>query len=321
MITRYGDYVPDICIYHKHCLDGFAAAWAVNKRWPGVEMRPCNYGELVPDQGIAGKHILIVDFSFKPKILEDMARKAASILVLDHHKTAQDDLKDLPQVTRPRCHSIVNDLTHCKDNLLVEFDMERSGARMAWDFCFPGKTPPEILLAVEDRDLWRFNRKDTGLLTTYLNSMPWSFDEWNTVIETYQSNPGYLLDKAIAVQRYRDRRVAEIVESASIRTFDGHKGVPVAFVPYAYVSNVCHELLKANASAPFSVGVVVSYDGVSCSLRSDNGRMDASEIARAHGGGGHRNAAGFRLKSLEELLCLINPSKTSSRVQGSPTAA
>src|ERR1700679_2402350 len=85
---------PDICIYHFPCDDGFASAWVAKQRWPDIELRPTNYGLAVPDENINGKRLLIVDFSFKPEVLQAMAERAASIIILDHHKTAQADLKD-----------------------------------------------------------------------------------------------------------------------------------------------------------------------------------------------------------------------------------
>lgn len=72
--------------------------------------------------------------------------------------------------------------------------------------------------------------------------------------------------------------------------------VPVAACSYDFVSETAHALLMRNPDAPFAACVVRSYDGVTYSLRSEDGRMDVSEIARGRGGGGHRNAAGFRLE-------------------------
>lgn len=58
---------PDTVIYHHPCDDGFAAAWVARRKWPGVELVGSNYGLALPDDvEIAGKHLLIADFSFKP---------------------------------------------------------------------------------------------------------------------------------------------------------------------------------------------------------------------------------------------------------------
>jgi len=71
--------------------------------------------------------------------------------------------------------------------------------------------------------------------------------------------------------------------------------VPVAHAPYAFASDLAHEMLKAYPQAPFAAVVVDAYGGRTYSLRSEDGRRDVSEVARSFGGGGHRNAAGFRV--------------------------
>src|SRR5690348_12695265 len=82
---------PDLCIYHGNCDDGFGAAWAIWRRWrnqtayvPGV------YGKPLPEA--SGKHVLFVDFSAKRPDIEAMAKVAKSIVIIDHHKTAEADL-------------------------------------------------------------------------------------------------------------------------------------------------------------------------------------------------------------------------------------
>jgi oligoribonuclease NrnB/cAMP/cGMP phosphodiesterase (DHH superfamily) len=86
---------PDICIYHGHCSDGFGAALAVWKRWgDAVRYVPMQYGQSLSDVAdVAGKHVLMVDFSLKRPATIEAAKIAASIVVLDHHKTAQEELR------------------------------------------------------------------------------------------------------------------------------------------------------------------------------------------------------------------------------------
>jgi hypothetical protein len=44
---------------------------------------------------VTGLDVAIVDFSYKRPVMVELASKAKSILVLDHHKTAQADLDGL----------------------------------------------------------------------------------------------------------------------------------------------------------------------------------------------------------------------------------
>ena len=56
-----------------------------------------------------------------------------------------------------------------------------------------------------------------------------------------------------------------------------------------------HELLKLYPDAPFATCWSRSGDRLKYSLRSEDSRMDVSEVARGYGGGGHRNASGFEV--------------------------
>ena len=159
-------WTPDICIYHDPCDDGFGSAWAVWRKWgEAVDFRPTNYGLPVPDEAIDGKHVLISDFSFKPDVLEALAARAASIVILDHHKTAESDLiayRVASAVTaaglapvdewiaayrfedsHPARRSDFG-MLHVAPNVLAMFDMNRSGAMLTWRFCFPGEKPPQL---------------------------------------------------------------------------------------------------------------------------------------------------------------------------------
>lgn len=80
-----------ICIYHGNCADGFTAAWAVYRALGhDIEYYPGFYDKPPPD--VKGKHVIMVDFSYKRPVLEEMAAGCETMVVLDHHKTARDDL-------------------------------------------------------------------------------------------------------------------------------------------------------------------------------------------------------------------------------------
>lgn len=293
-------YQPDVLIYHDNCDDGFAAAWAVHKKWgDGVEYLASNYGRDLPTFDPSGKDVLIADFSIPPEQCEDVVSRGGRILMLDHHKTAKERLADLHQIVRPT----LNNVGRCFDRMagswrekvLVEFDMNRSGARMAWDFAFPGEPIPDLILAIEDRDLWRFDRPDTRLVSLYLRSLDRDFGQWDGAAALYGNDPEKFLGEAAAINRFYDQRVKAICETAGIQEFAGHSGVPVTYAcPYDFVSDTCHTLLAMHPNAPFAVAIIQNREGITYSLRSSDERVDVSAIAKANGGGGHRNAAGFR---------------------------
>ena len=293
------EWQPDICIYHDPCDDGFAAAWCVRKKWGDtVDFRPTNYGLAVPDESIDGKRILIADFSFSDATMLAMAERADSIVVLDHHKTAQADLELLGcgasglTAANIEYQMKIGEATYPR--ILTEFDMERSGAVMTWNFCFPNSLVPEFIRYIEDRDLWKFQMMDTKAFTAWLRSYPREFEQWDSLARDFLISET-CLQEGKAILRARMILVNAITDTAMPRKVGEFEAVPVAAAPYDLVSEVAHELLQRNPDAPFAACVVDAHGGRTWSLRSDDDREDVSAIAKSFGGGGHRNAAGFRV--------------------------
>src|SRR5438034_364114 len=85
-----------LVIYHGECTDGFTAAWAFKTLRPltTATYAPAHHGDTPPE--VTGKEVYILDFAYPRAQLLRMHDQAASVLVLDHHKTAQADLEGLP---------------------------------------------------------------------------------------------------------------------------------------------------------------------------------------------------------------------------------
>jgi uncharacterized protein len=292
---------PDICLHHFPCDDGFAAAWVVNRKWPEVVLKGTNYGQPFPEIDIDGKNLLIADFSYKPDELAGLSARAKSIVILDHHKTAEADLKDVKRVVGASCENVQDIFDRMAGpgmNVLAEFDMARSGASLAWQFCFPGENMPQLIRYVEDRDLWLMKLEHTRSLSLLLQSYPYDLAVWNDLMVAFDDVGGAqasVLIEARAIERFFDRRLAEMLPTAVFKQIGKWKGVAVAYAPYAFASDLGSALLKAHPDAPFTAVVVDAHGARTWSLRSDDSRQDVSEVARMFGGGGHRNAAAFRV--------------------------
>lgn len=260
-----------LILYHgPECADGFCAAWLIRRYvWRLAEFIPVNYGGALPD--VAGRDLLIVDFSYKRPVLEAMAAAAKSILVLDHHETARKELAGLD---------------YCL------FDMDRSGAELAWAWACARANEttfkaPWLVRYVADRDLWRWKLPNSRAVNAALRSYPLTFDAWDAL---YRANPKaeYLVPDGEAILRAEAMAVATHVARAREIELDGHKILAVN------ASGLHSEIAGALAEGrPFGA-VWFERDGLrQWSLRSREGGIDVSEIARAHGGGGHKQAAGF----------------------------
>jgi oligoribonuclease NrnB/cAMP/cGMP phosphodiesterase (DHH superfamily) len=255
-----------LCIYHGNCADGFTGAWVVKKVCADAEFHPGVY--MTPPPDVRGKHVILVDFSYKRPIMEQIIADASSVVVLDHHKTARDDLANLPGAE-------------------VVFDMERAGSRIAWDYFFPDRAPPPVLLHVEDRDLWRFALPGTREVQANIFSYPYDFDLWDKLMT---ADPAVLAVEGAAIERKHFKDVQELVKVCQREMLlDGHL-VLVASLPYTLTSDAGHIMAQGR---PFAACYWDTPNGRVYSLRSTDEGIDVSEVAKKFGGGGHRNAAGF----------------------------
>jgi len=281
-----------LCVYHENCLDGFAAAWCVRHALgpDGVEFYPGVYGDPPPD--MTGRDVILVDFSYKRPVLDEMAKVAHSILILDHHKSAAEDLAGLPTPSAEVQKIVVQGYglgLGMPPGACALFDMNRSGAGIAWDFFHPGRPRPVLIDYIEDRDLWRFKLRDSKLINAALFSYPYDFEQWDHLM--LRASHSFAREGA-AILRKQEKDVAELVAATKRRVTIGGHDVWGANLPYTYASDAANLMAQGE---PFAACWWETPRGRVFSLRSDEHGLDVSQIAKAYGGGGHQHAAGFRL--------------------------
>lgn len=276
---------PLLCIYHSDCADGFTAAWAVWKKHPDAEFYPGVHGSPPPD--VTGRNVVLVDFAYKRPDMLRMAEQADTVVVLDHHRSAQAELVDLPR------------------NIGVIFDMNRSGAKMAWDYFHPGEVAPGIVRHVQDRDLWLFKDRNTKAFSAALFSLEYTFENWDYVDALCNTQNGYtqFLAEGRAIERKHTKDVHELIRTGAYRTTVAGFNVPILNCPHFH-SSEAGEIMGGGerfAVCYWDTGVTRNF-----SLRSACDGLDVSEIAAHFGGGGHKHASGFKLRH-EDLHKLSSP--------------
>jgi oligoribonuclease NrnB/cAMP/cGMP phosphodiesterase (DHH superfamily) len=266
---------PTLCCYHSHCQDGYSSAWAVWTRYQDtIKYYAATHGEPPPD--VTGEHVVMVDFSYKAPVLREMAAKAASITVLDHHKSAEADLAPL------LADGTIGGL----------FDMNRSGAVITWEY-FHETEVPVMLQHVQDRDLWRFNLPDTRAISACIFSHEYDFETWDYLVTQCASPSGLrqMVAEGSAIERKQQKDIRELLKVTQREMKIGGVVVPVANLPYTMASDAAHIMSQ---NAPFAACYTDRADGRVFSLRSSDAGADVSMIASQYGGGGHRNASGFK---------------------------
>lgn len=269
-----------LCIYHGNCADGFTSAWVVRRANVGRELAYHAGVYSAPPPDVENKDVIMVDFSYQRPVLLEMAEKAKSILILDHHKTAEADLVNLPS------------------NVKTVFDMNRSGAGITWDYYFSGTPRPIFVNHVEDRDLWRFRLRKTREIQANIFSYPYEFQTWDMLVDACDRDVNAFADGGEAIERKHFKDIRELLPVVTRRMTIGGFNVPVANLPYIHSSDAGHIMAKGEA---FAACYWDTPDGRVFSLRSEEGGQDVSEIAKLYGGGGHKAASGFKVSFADAL--------------------
>lgn len=297
-----------LVIYHGGgCTDGFGAAFAAwLKLGDEAEYVPMDY--LKATDGVAEFHervkidcsigerdVYILDFSLPKAVMDWLFGLAKRVVWLDHHASV---FKDWGVPLGDVADELTLGLVQPNDHTVL-LDNNKSGALLAWRFFHPGTEVPMLIRHIDDYDRWQFKMRGTKEIARAIRSyQPWSFDQWEGLL--LDEHYGSMCTEGGAILRAHSQNVQAVLKQArptSIRVLLSEDGfAPVltglaANAPAFLASDLGHEL--ANRSGTFGLVWSMAGDGqIHCSLRS-NGEYDVSAIAKAFGGGGHRNAAGF----------------------------
>lgn len=264
-------------LYHKSCNDGFTAAycaWTVlgnTADYIGV-----SYGEDPPIIN-EGDRVYVVDFSYPREVMLSWKTIASELIVLDHHKTAQEALLGLS---------------------FASFDLNKSGAVLAWEYWHPNEPIPTLIQYVQDRDLWKKELSLCDAVFVMLRSFKMDFELWDTL--AHLSSEDFLalaqmIGSPILEKRQQD--VEAIASTYSWKQIGAYQVPTVHTSKPSLASDLGHYLCNQFPEAPFSAISWMDRNGkTKWSLRSV-GTFDVSQIAQQFGGGGHRNAAGFEQAS------------------------
>ena len=282
-----------VAVLHHSDLDGFGSAYSI---WKALKdtcellFIPVQYGQEPPCEALTAfspEDLYIVDFSYDMNILEKLA-ETYKVVVLDHHQSAADKLG----------------VSHWQKNLHIMVDVTQSGCVLTWKHFFElndgeGAEPiPELLLYVQDRDLWKFELEHSKEINAFIATMDEDFEVWDDFYtpEAYDCGRAILKFQGEQIKRrLKDVVISDLTTYGPLKIYTS--------IPFVNASENQSELGEAMCfaypDAPFSVSYCDRADGSrSYSLRSRNG-FDVSEVCKAFGGGGHPGAGGFTLPAPE----------------------
>lgn len=271
-----------LIIYHKDCLDGLGAAYAFWRYFKDDAIYlPAGYGEEIPlDLLNENRSVYIVDFSYPNEQLEKLCNFSRTVTIIDHHKTA---IEALATYEHPR--------------LEKRLDSTRSGAALAWCYVWPDLPVPDVILNIEDRDLWKWKLPDTRTVTMALMSFELTFDDLDNFANSKQAID-LLRVSGDALDRQQTKYIMQLAENRRKMMIGGYE-VDVVNANYMFASDLGN--LLAMETEYFAATYFDTPDKRVFSLRSNQQGTDVSEVAKVYGGGGHKHAAGFSVPRFNEL--------------------
>ena len=279
-----------IVIFHRDN-DGYAAASvAYSKFGDSAEYIHVQYGEDPPSRLTSltsEDEVYILDFSYSRAICEEINLRCGKLIILDHHETAEEELRGLEYAI---------------------FDQECSGNVLAYKYFYKNKIIPTFHKLIQDYDLWNFKYgNETRALNLALDLIyPDKKDTTAFLAAMVKLNDPLKLEEILEVGRIlRSKQLAEIKKVKYSK--GGYKLVEfhgIRFAMYNTGHNI-DELAEEFYNDPeIDTDATLSYlvinDKVIFNMRSSKSSgIAVNKIAKAMGGGGHRNSAGFVLPIVE----------------------
>ena len=265
-------------------MDGVSSAYIANnilKKDNTVTLVPLQYSredELFKLNLTKQDVCYFVDFSLKRDRMLELAELVDRVIVIDHHKTAEAELVNLPE------------------NVEVNFNMTESGATLTWLY-FYDEPIPEIFEYIKDRDLWNWKLPYSREISEALAFLVKPND-----INSFRDNAfiGITALKEIGSTLLKKKNQQVQSKLSKVRDLTlcdiEFKIINVTENISELGNEICIEYNK-----PALMYFITQDMKVICSLRSINELSDVSKVATIFGGGGHRNASGFTV-SLQTFI-------------------
>lgn len=268
-------------VYHSYCCDGFGAAWAAwTKFGSSAEYIPYTLGDPIPYIE-TGSELYICDTSFNRGVLMHFKQVCSKVMILDHHKTAAESLEGLD---------------------FAIFDMNRSGALIAWEYFHPDSPIPLLIQHISDRDLWKHEINGSRAVHSLLKSFKFDFETWEQFSIDLEKNPDTIYNAGNVINYYAMHPIKKLCLETPLKHFYGYKVPMCNLTTISKVdwSEIGAKLLEIYPDAPFAISYWDKEDSThKLSFRSrqtDSPPYDVAKLAkRFPGGGGHECAAGATL--------------------------
>lgn len=297
-----------LVITHGNCVDGCSCRAILEEKYGNeAEYIEVDHAEIDPAfpekfqkfwdyvSQFKNTEVFMADICLKEIFINLFLDNKNTVNIIDHHETA------LPLIQKLRDKK--SEDPSMPLNITFSDNNTESGAMLTWKHVHPNVNPPRHIEFVSDGDLWTFkygeqtNYYYSGLLANNRQPKEIPKDYWVQLLHD-NKEVQKMVDLGSTIYGPYIEEVKSFLPYATEVVLDGHTGYMVN-ASMKYKSELGNFLAQKNMT--FGLVWEEKEDGmVACSLRSIK-PFRVKEIAEKFGGGGHGQAAAFRVESREKL--------------------
>jgi oligoribonuclease NrnB/cAMP/cGMP phosphodiesterase (DHH superfamily) len=289
-----------ICIYHSRDLDGYCSGAIVKKKYPEAVLIGYDYGQPFPFEKIGkDEHVIMIDVSLPMSEMLELSRLVnGNFLWIDHHISA---IKEYQECLKNR-EGMEFMKTSLQDGI--------AACEIGWKTLFPDEEMPPAVKLLGEYDTWR--KQDKRKWEYIVLPFQYGMRQFVSSAETF---PMELLDDAdetsgmvkkiidggTLILDYQSTQNEIVCKKAFDFEFEGLRAICLNNT--LFNSNVFKSVYnpeKHDIMIPFT------YDGIQkrwiFSIYTDKDNIDCSAMAKARGGGGHKQAAGFQADDIRSVF-------------------
>ncbi len=275
--------------YHSADLDGHCSGAIIKHRFPGALLHPINYNQPFPWETVSPEDtVYMADFGLQP--FEQMVRLNASckLIWIDHHISAIESYIASGEVI-PGVQEV-----------------GKGACELTWEYIYPDRVMPRFIHLLGRYDVWDHSNAwkwDNEILPLQYGlrleetdpSMDWKL--WKMLFWADDAVYENAIEKGIVILAHSAHGNARYMRSHAYEIqFENLRALVVN------VGNISSTFFES-MYGPNKHDIMIAYSYIrgqfwGVTLYSDKPEVNCAALAKKHGGGGHKEAAGFSCKEL-----------------------
>lgn len=286
-----------IILHHNKDMDGYCSGAICKMKYPEAKLIGWDYRDPIPDfEQFRDEDVIMIDITFPIQKCNELSYIANNLTIIDHHISFKKEVDKLEEEEESNGLAI---------NFIYVYEDRKAACEVGWKYLFPDKPTPYAVTLIGRYDTWRQEEGDWQNET--LPFKYYMYGACNSAetfpISVFRDMPNEIERKVESGKKIMNYE--NIMNEAICRTYSFEKeayGLKAICINAPYFSS---EVVKSVYNADIHdimVGFCFSQGEWTVSLRSAKPEVDVSVIAKNRGGGGHKGAAGFKVKNFEDIF-------------------